>query len=152
MQRCRPPHGPGLNDDLKQFTTISWAYFMPLAGVMGADMPEPMVPVPMVPVPMAEPLLEEEPDDPIPPDEPYEPDEELDESVEGVVMGAGVGTVPVSPTFLPHAPKASAAASATAEIAASLVSGLNMKFPLVNNGFRKSLALSQRTCKRNFNL
>ena len=99
---------------------------MPLAGVIGAGMVEPMVLVPMLLDPIPPLLPDIEPDDPI---EPEEPGEELDESVEGFVLGAGVGTVPVSSTFLPQAVKASAAASATSVIEAVLIVDLNMTIP-----------------------
>ena len=52
---------------------------------------------------------------PLEPDvEPDEvPDDEPVESVDEPVRGDGVGTLPVSSTFLPHAPNANMAASAT---------------------------------------
>ena len=99
---------------------------MPLAGVIGAGMPEPMVLLPILLDPMGMLLPDVEPYEPIAPDD---PDEDLDESVEGAVMGAGAGTVPVSPTFLPQAPKARNATSATVVIAAVLIFGLTMRIP-----------------------
>lgn len=60
----------------------------------------------------------------MPVDDPYE---ELDESVDDDDIGAGVGTVPVSPTFFPQAPRASTAAIAAVVIAAVLIFGLNMR-------------------------
>ncbi len=60
-----------------------------------------------------------EPAEPLP--MPLEPDEEPDgvpddepvESMDEPVRGDGVGTLPVSSTFLPQAPRASKAANAT---------------------------------------
>lgn len=109
-------------------------YFAPLDGVIGAGVVDPIVPVPIVLVPMLldpMPLLPDvDPDDPIEPDDPDERDVELEESVDGVVIGAGVGTVPVSSTFLPQAPRASSAASATVVRAAVLTFGVRMRISL----------------------
>ena len=70
----------------------------------------------------------------------------MDESVDGDDMGAGVGTVPVSPTFLPQAPKASTAASAAVVIAAVLIFGLNMRIPFDDKW------ISQTTAKQHVDL
>ena len=92
---------------------------MPLAGVIGAGIPDPMVLVPILLDPIGVLLPDEEPYEPIPLDD---PDEELEESVDGV------GTLPVSLTFLPHAPKASMATKAAVVMAAVLIFGLNISF------------------------
>ena len=86
---------------------------MPLAGVIGAGMPEPIVLVPMLLEPMGM-LLELD-------------GEELDESVDGVTMGAGGAMITLSSTFLLQAPSASKAARATEEVASVLNVGLNMR-------------------------
>ena len=80
--------------------------FVRLAGVMGAVMPEPMV---LEPMPL-----------------PY-PDEELDEPVDGVVVGAGAGMMPVSSTFLLQAPSANNAASANDVTATVLIFRSDMR-------------------------
>ena len=84
---------------------------------------------PMLPEPVPELLPEEEPDDPIEPVDPDVPVEEPDESLEGLDMGAGAGTVPVSPTFLPQALNIRPAASVAAMSAAVLTLDLNMRIP-----------------------
>ena len=92
---------------------------MPLAGVIGAGMPDPMVLVPILLDPIGVLLPDEEPYEPIPLDD---PNEELEESIDGV------GTVPASLTFLPHAPKASMAAKAAVVMTAVLIFGLSISF------------------------
>ena len=128
---------------------------MPLAAGIGAgmvgDMLEPLDELPELPelpvlpesvelgdgvLPM--PLLEpEDPDEPEVPDEPIEPPEldepeEPVEPVDGVLDGDGVGTVPVSSTFLLQADRVSAAVRATEAIASVLNFEMNIK-----NSFKK---------------
>lgn len=108
---------------------------MPLAGVMGAGMPEPIVLVPMPLEPMGA-LLELD-------------GEELEESVDGEVMGAGGGKTTVSSTFLLQAPNASKAASATEVAARVLMFELNMRISfeisMKLNGFTRGVANCQST-------
>ena len=95
---------------------------------MGAGMPDPMVlvPIPLDPMlfepmlfePIGALLLDVEPDELMP--LPY-PDEELDEPVDGVIVGAGAGMMPVSSTFLLQAPSANNAASANDVTATVLI-------------------------------
>lgn len=94
---------------------------MPLAGIMGAGMPEPIVLVPM--------LLEPMPLAPI--GGLLVPDGgELYGSLEGAAIGAGAGTITVSSTFLPQALKATIAASASDVVAMVLNRVVNMRLSL----------------------
>ena len=83
----------------------------------------------VLPMPLLEP---EDPDEPEVPDEPIEPPEldepeEPVEPVDGVLDGDGVGTVPVSSTFLLQADRVSAAVRATEAIASVLNFEMNIK-------------------------
>ena len=103
---------------------------------MGAGMPELVVLVPMPLEPMGELLPSVVPDEPMPL---LEPDDELEESVDGVVIGTGAGTMTVSSTFLLQAPSANKAASATDAVANVLIFELNMRISF------KRLVFTQQT-------
>ena len=102
---------------------------------MGAGMPEPMVKVPMLLEPMGALLALD--------------GEELEESVDGMVMGAGGGKTTVSSTFLLQAPNASKVASATEVAARVLIFEFNMRISfersMKKNGFTRGITSCQST-------
>ena len=92
---------------------------MPLAGIVGAGMPEPIVLVPIVlePMPLGPigGLLASD-------------GEGLYGSLEGAAIGAGAGPITVSSTFLLQALKATIPASASDRVAIALNRVINIRF------------------------
>jgi hypothetical protein len=87
---------------------------VPLAGIVGAGMPEPIVLVPIELGPIGGLLASD--------------DEGLYGSLEGAAIGAGAGPITASSTFLLQALKATIPASASDRVAIALKRVINIRF------------------------